>query len=255
MAKKLYTRPDANDHSTSFLTGKVVEVRLPNKDSKSPTRVIIKTKLPERGNDGKERLVEKEIELNAWEDRARRLENMRFTPGSFAVFRIGDITTYTPRTGPDILQAQYWSSMYTGYWDIDDPDHEEMVIVSGIPSEIKENSDGSVVIDVKARGFVDGSKQDLFFKFLISAKKYSNMKKKGFVKNCTIVGVGTMVDDESLEIGSIDFEVRQSRGGSNGSHGSGRGTSSGRGSSRSSRSGSARKWGGSTGFGPDEDDE
>lgn len=255
MSKLMYTRQDNEKHSTTFLTGVVEKVAVPDSDSRHPHRITIKTRAQQ--NDGSKKWEDITLDLVAWDKNAERMDRMKFDIGSYAMFRVGDITEYTPKSGEPILQANYFSSVYTGYWDIDDSDRPDLLSLIGYPTEITENADGSASINTKVRSFEDGQRTDLFFTLNVKANAYANMKKAGFNKFCTIAAVGTMVSDDTMNVGIVDFFNRprpeKSKSGSSRGSGSGRGSSRGSGGYSSGNRGTAKKWGGATNsFGDDE---
>jgi len=245
MSKLLYTRQDTNGHCTTFLSGLVEKIIDPEPGDKKPFRLTVKTRA--QRNDGSKKWDDISIDLAGWEKRIDYMRKMKFDVGSYALFRIGDINEYSRRDGNTILQAQYWSSIYTGYWEIDDPQRPDLVVVSGTPTEITENADGSACIVVKARSFIDGERTDLFFNLNVKANTYHNMTAAGFNKYCSVIAVGDMIDDASMNVGIIDFYNKPKRSNGNNTSGTSKGAGRGRGSSGGSRgSGSRntpRKWG------------
>lgn len=246
MSKLLYTRQDDNGHCTTFMSGLVEKVSIPEPGDKKPSRLTVKTRAQQ--NDGSKKWKDITIDLIGWDKRIDYMRKMKFDIGSYVLFRIGDITEYTQRDGNTTLQAQYWSSIYTGYWEIEDRQRPNLVVVSGRPTEINENGDGSACIVVKARSFVDGQRTDLFFNLKVKANTYHNMTTAGFNKYCTVMAVGMMIDDDSMDVGVIDFYNKPKP--SNGNSAFGTSKSNGHGSSGgvrgSSSRGAARKWGGAS---------
>lgn len=251
MGKLLYTRQDNNEHCTTFLSGLVEKVSVPEPGDKKPFRLTVKTRA--QRNDGSKQWDDITIDLLGWEKRIEYMRRMKFDIGSYALFRIGDITEYTQRDGNTILQAQCWSSLYTGYWEIGDPQRPDLIVVSGVPTEITENGDGSARIVVKARSFIDNQRTDLFFNFNVKANAYRNMTAAGFNQYCRIIAVGNMIDDDTMDVGIVDFFNPPKTARKNGtssapgaSKNGGRGRNSSGGPRGSNNRGTARKWGGAS---------
>ena len=250
MSKIMFTREDINKktgrktgHMTTYLTGTVTKLSFPDAGAeRRPAKVVANTKHLE-SNGGTKQWVDCDIELAAWGENIDRLERMHLPEGGYVTFRCGDISEYTSN-GNTRLQASYWGAMYTGYWEIDDPDYPDLIILSGFPMQdgIQENPDGSATITIKARSFVDGGRQDVIFNLNVKANAFNTLKRAGFNQFCQVSAVGTMINDETMDVRVVDFYKKPRpeknsgfrKGGSKyGSSGGGKGYSKSRGSSKS----------------------